>query len=181
MDWYLYSKLLHITFATLWFGGGVCMIVLGWAALRARDDSDLVRVVRQVVYLSERFFIPSSLLTVIFGAVMAWLIDGFGELWIILGLVGFGITFATGVLIIKPMADRVAAMVRQEAAMAAMAALCRRILYTSTFDFVVIFLVVAVMVLKPSYEDIVTLAVLAVILVGSGFWFLGTQRRAVAA
>src|SRR5688572_5087117 len=126
MDWYLYSKLLHITFATLWFGGGVCMIVLGWAALRARDDSELVRVVRQVVYLSERFFIPSSLLTVIFGAIMAWLTQGFGDLWIILGLVGFAITFATGVFLIKPMAEQVTAMVKTDGATPAAAAACRR-------------------------------------------------------
>jgi uncharacterized membrane protein len=182
MDWYLYAKLGHIVFAALWLGGGVAMILLGIAAAMARDDAKLVGVVLQVVYLSERFFIPSSLLTVIFGAVMVWMAHSFTTLWIVLGLVGFAATFVTGVGIIKPAADKVAAMVRESGPTPAAAALCRRILRTSVFDYVMILMVVAIMVLKPAAENTVLLATMAGIVLLAGLaLFAGGRRAAVAA
>ena len=178
MDWYSAAKLLHIVFAMVWFGGGMAMIVLGWSALRSRDDGAFVHVVRQVVFLAERVFVPASLLTLVFGIVMAWLVHGFRDLWIILGLVGFAATFMTGVFVIKPMAERVAAT---KAVTPETPALCRRIIETSSFDYVVIFLVIAVMVLKPTAADVAVLGAMAAILAASGLWFIATLRRPLPA
>jgi hypothetical protein len=182
MDWYLYAKLLHIVFATFWIGGGMAMILLGIAAAIARDDDRLIHVVQQVVFLAERMFIPSSVLTVIFGATMAWMIQGFGELWIILGLAGFAATFCTGVFLIKPASDRVAAMVAKDGRTPAAAAICRHILRISIFDYVMILLVVVVMVLKPTGDDTILLGVMAAILaIGALLAFGGWRGGASAA
>ncbi len=182
MDWYLYAKLGHIVFAALWIGGGVAMIVLGLAAAMANDDNRLIGVIQQVVFLSERFFIPSSLLTVILGAIMVWLGHSFADLWILLGLAGFAATFVTGVAIIKPAADGVAKMVRDGGNTPAAAALCRRILRVSVFDYVMIVLVVAIMVIKPTAADQVTLAVMAAVLLFAGLAIFARPRgRRVAA
>jgi uncharacterized membrane protein len=179
MDLYPYAKLLHIVFAAFWIGGGIAMILLGFAAARARDDDRLVRVVLQVVWLSERLFIPSSLLTVIFGATMVWLAHSFTDLWIVLGLGGFVATFVTGVFIIKPMADKVAATFKAEGSSPAAAAISRRILRTAVFDYTAILLVVVVMVFKPTAADTGLLAVMATILIASGLACL-TPPRATA-
>jgi uncharacterized membrane protein len=181
MDWYLYTKLFHIVFAAFWIGGGVAMILLGAAAAFANDDRQLVRVVQQVVFLSERFFIPSSLLTVILGAAMVWMAHSFSDLWIVLGLAGFAATFVTGVAIIRPMAVRVASIVAGQGETPEAAALCRRILRTACFDYIAILLVAAVMVLKPTADDVALLSTFAAILVASAIWFIGLPRRAVAA
>lgn len=181
MDAYSLAKLLHLVAASFWIGGGVAMILLGLAASRARDDQRLVQVVLQVVWLSERFFIPSSILTVIFGATMVWFAHSFDDLWIVLGLGGFALTFVTGVFIIKPMAEKVAATFAAEGASAAAAALSRRILRTAIFDYTAILLVVVVMVLKPDATDLGTLTTLAVILLLAGAICLPQPRRAAAA
>jgi uncharacterized membrane protein len=181
MDAYALAKLLHIVAASFWIGGGVAMILLGLAASRARDDQRLVQVVLQVVWLSERFFIPSSILTVIFGAAMVWLAHSFADLWIQLGLAGFALTFVTGVSIIRPMAVKVAATFAAEGASPGAAALSRRILRTAVFDYTTILLVVAVMVLKPAATDFGMLTTLAaVLLVAAGICLVPPRRQAVA-
>lgn len=180
MEFYPYAKLLHILFAALWIGGGVAMIMLGLAAAHARDDDRLVRVVLQVVWLAERLFVPSSLLTFVFGALMVWLAHSFRELWILLGMAGFAATFVTGVFIIKPMADRVAAIAVTEGASPAAAALARRILRTSVFDYVAIVLVATVMVLKPTATDVALLVLMGAILAVAGLICLVGPRRATA-
>ncbi len=180
MEFYPYAKFLHILFAALWIGGGVAMIMLGIAAARARDDGRLVSVVLQVVWLAERLFIPASVLAVTFGIVMVFLAHSFRELWILLGLAGFAATFVTGVFIIKPMAEKVAAIAAAEGASPAAAALGRRILRTSVFDYVAIVLVAAVMVLKPTAADVGLLLAMGAILVGAGFVCLIRPRRATA-
>ncbi|CAG0964061.1 hypothetical protein RHIZO_00858 [Rhizobiaceae bacterium] len=180
MDFYPYAKLLHIIFAAFWIGGGVAMILLGFAAALARDDDRLVRVVLQVVWLSERFYIPSSLLTVIFGAAMVWFAHSFADLWIVLGLGGFALTFVTGVFIIKPMAEKVAATFATEGSSPTAAAISRRILRTAVFDYVAIVLVAAVMVLKPTAADVGLLLAMGAILVGAGLVCLARPRRATA-
>lgn len=181
MDFYPYAKLLHIVFAALWIGGGIAMILLGLAAARSRDDDRLVRVVLQVVWLSERLFIPSSLLTVTFGAAMVWLAHSFADLWVLLGLGGFAATFVTGVFIIKPMADKVAATFAAEGSSPAAASLSRRILRTAIFDYTAILLVVVVMVFKPTAADVGLLAAMAAILVVAGLTCLVQPRRTAMA
>lgn len=180
MDFYLFAKFLHILSAAVWIGGGIAMIMLGIAAARARDDDRLVRVVLQVVWLAERLFIPASVLTVTFGVVMVFLAHSFRELWILLGLAGFAATFVTGVFIIKPMAEKVAAIAAAEGASPGAAALGRRILRTSVFDYVAIVLVAAVMVLKPAADDVGLLLAMGAILVAAGFVCLVRPRRATA-
>ncbi len=180
MDAYPYLKFLHVVFASLWLGGGIAMIVLGLAAMRARDDQRLVQVVLQVVWLADRLFVPASLLTLVFGVAMAWMAWSFLDLWIVLGLAGFLATFVTGVFVIKPMTERVAAIVAAEGATAPAVALGRRILRTAVFDYTAIVLVVAVMVLKPAAGDVLLLGIMAATLLVAATVCLVPPRGAAA-
>ncbi|HMN87014.1 MAG TPA: hypothetical protein PKA74_13625, partial [Bauldia sp.] len=91
----------------------------------------------------------------------------FTDLWIILGLCGFASTFLTGVLVLEPTGKRIGAMVARDGVTEAAIAEGRRLLAISRIDYVVLFLVVAVMVLKPTAADVAVLAVMGAILVAS--------------
>lgn len=96
MDIYTIFKFLHVAAAIAWVGGGVTLFAMGIFAERARDDAEMMRVLGSVGVMAMRWFMPSSLLTLVFGIVAAFAGGLWGELWVILGLVGFAATFVTG-------------------------------------------------------------------------------------
>ena len=53
------------------------------------------------------WFIPSSMATLLFGLVTVFISGLWGEAWVILGLIGFAATFATGNFYLKPTAERI--------------------------------------------------------------------------
>jgi uncharacterized membrane protein len=180
MDWYSISKFLHIVSATIWLGGGLGMTLLAIRADRAGDDADLVKVIQNVVYLTPRFIIPASLSTLVFGVVMVLLGHRFADLWIVLGLAGFAVTFGIGVGLIKPVTDRLAGIIAQEGLTPAAIAQAKRLLQIVKFDMVLLYSIVGIMVLKPTPDDTGLLAILAVILCAAAVAFLGRlDRKAV--
>jgi uncharacterized membrane protein len=181
MAWYSYAKFFHIAFVSIWIGAGVCLLVLAFAAMRARDDAELIRIVRNAVYLSMRLFVPTSLLTFLSGLVMLWLAHSFRDLWVVLGLAGFAATFLTGILVLKPGSEKIALMFEREGVTAGVVAESRDFLRHFAFDYVMLFLVVAVMVLKPTGSDRVLLAAMALILAGAMWMFLARRRGATLA
>lgn len=172
MDWYLISKFLHVAFATLWLGGALIMVILGIGAERARDDRQLVAVVRQVAWLAERVYIPSSILTLVFGLIAAWLGDLWSHLWVILGLVGIAATIVLGIAVLSPRAKKVDAGFKASGETPEVVALCRDILTIAKFDMVLLYTVVFDMVLKPQVGDWVTLGIMALVVVAAGAYFL---------
>ncbi len=181
MDWYGIFKFLHVSFAIVWLGGGLGLIVLGGKAVRARNDAELVRVLENGLYLASHAFVPASAGAVVAGVVMVFLGQDWSEAWIIVGLVGFGVTFSFGNFFIKPRGDRLMEAVLKEGPTPAAAARCRDILALLKFDVVMMFTVVADMVLKPQLDDWGTLLVMALVVAGAGVLFLAPlRRRAVA-
>lgn len=180
MDWYTLAKFLHIVCAIIWLGGGFAVTMLALRADRANDDADLIKVIQHVAYLSPRMIVPASALTLVFGLILVWLGQSFSDLWIILGLAGFGASLVAGMGFIKPASDRVMeAMAREGAGAAAVEA--RRLLRHVKFDMALLYIIVADMVLKPTLNDIALLAVMAAALVAAALLFLGGGRRQVAA
>ena len=77
---------------------------------RAGDNAGLQSLFGQAEWLATRVFIPVSLLVVVAGILLV--IEGpwsFDQLWVLLGLAGFAATFLTGLLMIKPESERIAA------------------------------------------------------------------------
>lgn len=181
MDWYTGAKFLHIVFAIMWLGGGLCVTVLAMRAERANDDAELMRVIQSVVYLSPRLIVPASALTLVFGLVMVWLGQSFTDLWIIIGLTGFALTFAIGTGLIKPTTDRIAEIVAREGASPAAVAQAKRLLRVVKFDMVLLYTIVADMVLKPTTGDVGILTAMAVIVAAAAAMFLGPNRRPAVA
>ena len=169
MDWYSIFKFLHVASAVTWIGGGLIMVLFGVKADRAKNDAEIVGVVRQVAWAADRIYIPASLATLAFGLVTAWIGNLWSNLWVNLGFVGIVSTIALGVLVLTPRAKKVSA----EAGVTPQAVrLSREILTIAKFDMTVLFVVIADMVLKPMWSDFIVIAIFAIVLIAGFVTFM---------
>jgi len=170
---------LHIVCAILWIGGGTMLLIQSIRAERANDLVGMQRALATTTAMALVLFVPASLGALVFGLLMV--IDGpwsFGTAWVVLGLIGFAATFCTGLFFIKPESERLEALVARNGGVMGPDAIAagRRMLLISRVDFVVLYLVVADMALKPTWRDGVLLAIMAVILVAAVGWLLMRLR-----
>lgn len=181
MDWYSILKFLHVLSAVVWVGGGFTLMLLAVRADRAGNVDGVMQVMRATADLGNRLFMPASLLTLIFGLLMCSFWVGFSDLWIILGLAGYAATFCIGALIFKPSADRMSALIARDGVTPAALAEGRRIMSVARFDYTVMLVVVADMVLKPTIADPAILTAMAALLVaGTALAVGGLRNTAVA-
>ena len=160
---------LHVVAAIAWLGSGLLLQVLAARAERRHDEEGLRRVAADSDALSTTLFIPSSLAVLVLGLLMVfdgpW---GFDSLWVSLGLAGYLATFLTGVLVMKPGSEHISALFERDGGrMTPESSLAiRKLLAKGRVDTLVLYLVVAVMVLKPTGDDVGLLAVMAALVVG---------------
>jgi uncharacterized membrane protein len=149
--WYALFKVVHVAGAVFWVGGGVTLTVLALGAERKSDPAEMAMIARQAAFVGERFFAPAGLLVLAMGIAMVVNLGlDWGKFWIVAGLVGYGITFLTGLLVLGPQAKRVGQLIETRGPAAAQTqAAIRRILLLARVDEGVLLLVVADMVLKP--------------------------------
>jgi uncharacterized membrane protein len=121
---------------------------------------------------------------VIFGIALvieseAW---SFDQLWIVLGLVGFATTFVTGLFMIKPASERIGAAMEREGGRLTpqLRTDIRKLIVMARLDYVVLFLVIADMVIKPIGDDVGVLIGMAAILV-AGIAYIVIRVRALDA
>ncbi len=178
MNRYELYLFVHVAAAILWIGAAFLLQVLAVQADRARDDVALKKVVQDAAGLAKVLFIPSSLTLFVFGLLMVF--DGpwsFDQLWINIGLVGYLATFVTGVAVIRPRADRTAALIEEERGLGPRAAAdARKLLIIARIDLVVLFIVVADMVAKPTSDDVGLLALMAIALAAGVAYSLWRAR-----
>ena len=149
--WYAFFKFVHVAGAVLWVGGGLAITILALWAERKQDPVEMATLARQAAFIGERVFAPVGLLVLLAGIAMVvnlhW---GWGTSWIVAGLVGYTITFLTGLLVLGPQAKRIGQLIETRGAEdAETQAAIRRILLIARVDEGVLLLVVAIMVLKP--------------------------------
>ena len=180
MDWYSIVKFLHVAAAIVWLGGGFTLMLQGLRADRAGDIAGTVQAMRATADLGNRLFLPASMLTLLFGLILCWFWVGFTDLWIILGLCGFAASALIGSLIFKPTADRMAAIIARDGVTEGALVEGRRILHIAKFDYAVMLIIVADMVLKPTAADTAILTAMAVLLLGGVALAFGGLRQASA-
>ena len=77
---------------------------------------------------------------------------GWGRFWVIAGLVGYAITFVTGVGVLSPLAKKVTALVEEKGATdPETTAQIKKILMIARVDVALLLLVVVDMITKPSF------------------------------
>jgi uncharacterized membrane protein len=149
--WYSAFKTVHVIAAIVWIGGGAFLTILGVAAERKRDPIELANIARQAATVGEKVFAPAGLVVVAMGIAMMLNTDwGWGKFWIVAGLVGYAITFVTGVGVLSPMAKRVTALTEEKGPThPETVAAITRILQIARIDVAMLLLVVVDMVTKP--------------------------------
>jgi uncharacterized membrane protein len=149
--WYALFRVVHVAVAVFWVGGGLLLTILGLKAEAADDPNEVVTLARWAAWVGEKMFAPAGLVVLLMGIAMMintnW---GWGKFWVVAGLVGYALTFATGVGVLSPQAKRIAELSESKGSTApeTLAAI-RRILLVARFDVAILLLVVADMVTKP--------------------------------
>jgi hypothetical protein len=176
MDVYTIFKFLHVMAALAWVGGGMTLLVSSILAVRDHGELAAIRAGGTTAALGKRWFMPASLLTLVFGAVTTTLGGFWGELWVIVGLAGAATTFLTGLLFVERLGRRMGALMAEGRESEAVAT-GRTLLRVGKFDYTVMFLIVADMVLKPDWSDYATLTTMALVLAAGAFAFLVLPAR----
>src|SRR4051794_4824532 len=175
---YLY---IHISAAIIWVGGGFMLIVLGILAENSRDENRLRAVFEQIGAVATRVIVPASLVVLLMGILMV--ADGpwsFSYLWLVLGLLGYLATAATGMGILTPQSEKLGAKLAEEGMTPATEQGIRRLLTIARVDTVVLFVVVADMVIKPTGDDVGVLIAMALLVFG-GVAYVVMKLRAIDA
>lgn len=153
----LYEVLLfgHVAAAIIWLGAAFAATLLTLGATRAGDSAKLAGYAEDNNYLAARLYIPASLGTFIFGLLLvaegSW---DLGQLWIAVGLAGWLMSFLIGILFFKPEGERLAEIAeRRGPTHPEVEARTRRMDVLGYFELVILFVVVAAMVIKPTGDD----------------------------
>jgi uncharacterized membrane protein len=144
--------LIHILAALTWVGGSVMLTVLGARVVRSGDPGRIVAFTKDSEWVGPRIIAPSAL--ALLGVGIGMVIENpaweFSQLWIILALIGFAITFIGGLTFFGPESKRIARLIETEGAESPEAQRRgRRILLVSRLDTLLLVLLVVDMVLKP--------------------------------
>ena len=142
---------MHVTFAVIWIGGGFLLALLGIIAERNNDPDEIATVARQAAMVGEKLFAPAGLIVFLMGVAMMlntnW---GWGKFWIVAGLIGYAVTFVTGIAVLAPLAKKITASVEVNGTThPETMALIKRTLLIVRFDVAMLLLVIADMVTKP--------------------------------
>jgi len=156
MSWYELLLFLHISAAIVWLGAGFLITLVTFGARSSGDRAKELAEQQGLGWLAPRLFIPASLGTMILGVLLVIDSDfwGFDQLWIVIGLAGWLVSFVLGFFFLRPEGQRISAIVAErgpndpelDGRLLNVAALDR-------FQVLVLFLVVADMVQKPTGDD----------------------------
>jgi uncharacterized membrane protein len=145
-------KLIHVSVAVFWVGGGLLLTILALRAERAQSPEEMAHIARQAVFAGERLFAPAGLVVLAMGITMVINSPeiGFNTTWVDIGLVGYALSFTTGIGVLAPRARQIVALLEEKGAAAPETqAAIARILLIARVDVAVLLLVVADMLMKP--------------------------------
>jgi uncharacterized membrane protein len=176
MTWYEFLLFAHITAAVIWLGGAFTFQMYGAVVRRGGDAEEMARFAGRAGSLSERMFVPASLVVLLAGILL--MIEGnwnWNQLWVVFALVVFAASFATGLLVISPMAKRIPEV---GPTTPAGQALIQRLFSILRVDLSFMYAIVFAMVVKPTADDGWTIAIAAALLVLLSVVFLVPLRSA---
>ena len=177
MTWYEVLLFVHVAMAVTWVGGATMIQFFALRAMRATDPLRLAELGSDVEWVGKRVLTPAAGLAVVSGVLMV--IDaefwGFGDDWIVIGIVLFAITFLAGTLFFGPESGRLGKLVATEGPTSpAVLARLQRLLALTRADLMLLFLIIFDMTVKPSWGDaslwiaVVAAGLFAVLLVRNG-------------
>jgi hypothetical protein len=182
MTLYEFLLFIHISATVIWVGAGLYGLILGTGYDSDGDAAAMERLLKDQERHATRLFIPASLVVVLMGIALviesdAW---SFDYLWIVIGLLGFATTFCTGLFMLKPTGDRIGQALERDGMTPQTLVEIKKLLVKARVDYIVLFLVIADMVIKPTGDDVAVLIVMALIAI-LGVAYILTSLRAIDA
>jgi uncharacterized membrane protein len=177
VSWYEFLLFSHIAMAVIWIGGATMIQLFALRIMKATDPMRIAEFGRDVEWISTRAFIPASLLAFVSGILLVIESDfwGFGDDWIVIGLILYAVTFLAGVLFFGPESGRLGKLAETEGPTSpAFQSRLQRLLALSRADLMLLFLIIFDMAVKPEWGDlslwvaIAGFAILAGVLVRHG-------------
>jgi uncharacterized membrane protein len=176
MSWYEFLLFFHIAMAVVWVGGAAMLQFVALRAMRASDPMRLVALGQDVEWIGNRVLVPSAALAVLSGVLLVIDSDvwGFGDDWIVIGIILFAITFLAGALFFGPESGRLGKLAAAEGPSPAVLGKLKRLLALTRADLMLLFLIIFDMSVKPSWGDawlwiaVLVFAALAALLVRNG-------------
>jgi uncharacterized membrane protein len=153
VSWYELLLFLHVAMAIVWAGGGLTLQLFGFRAAASGDPGRLAALGRDIEWIGTRVFVPASLLAFVTGVLLVIESDfwGLGDDWIVMGLLLYAVTFFAGLLFFGPESGRVGTLVEEGSPEAGPR--MARLIFLTRLDLVLLFLVVFVMTVKPTWDD----------------------------
>jgi uncharacterized membrane protein len=144
-------KFFHILFAATWVGGGVMLHFLLYRAAKVGPEA-MGTFNEMAEWTSNHVFMPSSFLTLGFG-IATVAVGGYdwGAPWIGIGFTGFIISAILGMAVLGPTSKKMKTLVADRGPNDPVVAhLARRMSTVGKIDTLILIIVVAAMVFKPS-------------------------------
>ena len=177
MSWYEFLLFVHIAMAATWVGGAAIIQFFALRALRAPNPLRLVDFGGDVEWIGQRVLVPSSLLAVVSGVLLVVDSDfwGFGDDWILIGIILFAVTFAAGAGFFGPESGRLGKLAETEGPTSPVVlGRLQRLIALTRADLMLLFLIIFDMAVKPQWGDgslwiaVLVFAALAALLVRNG-------------
>lgn len=170
---------LHVIASIIWLGAAFVLTLLALRVERMGDAAAKAALNAQNDWLAPRLFIPAATLTFVFGLLLV--IEGswdLGQLWIVLGVAGWLMTFVTGFFYFKPDGERINELVQAHGiGHPEVERRFDRMEAVGRVELTVLFLIVADMVIKPTGDDVGVLLAGAAILIGVAALVLSSAGR----
>ena len=145
-------KFIHIISVIVWIGGMIMLTVLNGRLAKSGPPEAVRALGQQSGALSMTLFLPAVLLTVITGIGLVQVGRlGFGQKWILWGIIGAVVSFIVGGVLTGGTARKLAQQIaRGEVDAAQVAAVQRRIMVFVFVNLLVLLSIVWAMVFKPN-------------------------------
>ena len=145
-------KFVHIVSVIIWIGGMITLTVLNRRLAKSGPPEAVRALGQQSGALSMTFFLPAVLFTVVTGIGLVQVGQlGFGQKWILWGIIGAVVSFIVGGVLTGGTARKLAQQIaRGEVDAAQVAAVQRRIMVFVILNLLVLLSIVWAMTFKPN-------------------------------
>ena len=141
----------HVLAAVVWIGGALSLQVLAIRAERSPDGGRVAHIATEAEWVGSRIFLPASIVLLLAGIGLTLEGDwGFTTLWVLLGLIAYGLSALTGSLFLGPESGRIGKMIAEVGPQdPEVIARIKRIFLVSRIELVVLLFIVFDMTVKP--------------------------------
>jgi uncharacterized membrane protein len=144
-------KYVHVVCAIVWVGGATYSQLLGLLVARSGDPTDIPKLARNFEKIGTRVFLPASILLFLAGLFLTINRWSFQQTWISIGIALWLVSVIIGAIYVGPRLPKMAAAFDAEGATSATGlGILRRIIVVSRAELVMLFVVVGLMVIKPT-------------------------------